>query len=94
MSDCRCNSKWKQPQAGSLSRLFSLQTAAEQFNGREGETATLLSRRPLPLTLRGGGLRLRQFHREAPPSRADVIDECLKSALSVDVHLLTKRRCR
>jgi len=35
--------------------LNGSQRAAQQFNGREGETATLLSRRPLNLELRGGG---------------------------------------
>ena len=38
---------------------------AEQVIGREGETATLLSRCPLNFTLRVGGFAPRQLHRSA-----------------------------
>jgi hypothetical protein len=37
--------------------------ATEQFNGREGETATLLSRCPLNSELRGGGFAPRHLNR-------------------------------
>jgi hypothetical protein len=39
--------------------------AIEQFNGREAETATLLSRCPFTLNLRGGGFRPRHLSRSA-----------------------------
>ena len=37
--------------------------AAEQFNGREGETATLLSRCPLNFNWLGGGFAPRHLSR-------------------------------
>ena len=37
----------------------------EQFNGREGETATLLSRCLVTLNLRGGGFAPRHLNRSA-----------------------------
>jgi len=40
-----------------------MQRAVEQFNGREGETATLLLTGLFTLTLRGGGFAPRQFNR-------------------------------
>ncbi|MGI8544384.1 MAG: hypothetical protein ACR2MD_13050 [Aridibacter sp.] len=40
-----------------------MQRKAEQFNGREGETAALLSRRSLYLNLRGGGFAPRHLNR-------------------------------
>ena len=42
-----------------------MQRAAQQFNGREGETATFLSRCPLPFNLRGGGFAPRHLSRWA-----------------------------
>ncbi len=45
--------------------LLILQTAAEQFNGREGETATLLSRCPLNSNGFGGGFAPRHLSRYA-----------------------------
>jgi len=39
--------------------------AAQQIIGREGETATLLSRCLFTLNLRGGGFAPRQFNRKA-----------------------------
>jgi hypothetical protein len=38
---------------------------SEQINGREGETATLLKRSLVYLTLRGGGFAPRHFNRSA-----------------------------
>jgi len=42
---------------------FSMQRAVEQFNGREGETATFFSRCLFTLTLRGGGFAPRHLKR-------------------------------
>ncbi len=42
-----------------------MERAAQQFNGREGETATLLSRGLFTLNLRGGGFTPRQLNRSA-----------------------------
>jgi hypothetical protein len=39
--------------------------AAEQFNGREAETAILLFGLSVTISLRGGGFRPRQFRRWA-----------------------------
>ncbi len=41
------------------------QRAAQQINGREGETATFLSRHPLNLSGLGGGFALRHLSRSA-----------------------------
>jgi hypothetical protein len=41
------------------------ENAIEQFNGREGETATSLSRCPLNSELRGGGFAPRHLSRSA-----------------------------
>ena len=42
-----------------------MQRHAEQFNGREGETATFLSRCLVSLNLRGGGFAPRHLNRWA-----------------------------
>ena len=44
---------------------FDLKTAVEQIIGREGETATLLSRCLVSLKLCRGGFAPRQFNRSA-----------------------------
>jgi len=43
--------------------VFETQTAAQQIIGREGETATFLSRCLFTPNLRGGGFAPRQFNR-------------------------------
>jgi hypothetical protein len=45
--------------------FVSMKTAAEQVIGREGETATFLSRRPFNSNGLGGGFAPRQFGRSA-----------------------------
>ena len=49
---------------GFIERDFP-ERAVQQFNGREGETATLLLNLSVSLTLRGGGFRPRQLNRWA-----------------------------
>ena len=44
-------------------KTFCKLTHAEQFNGREGETATFLSRPLVNSELRGFGFAPRQFNR-------------------------------
>jgi len=44
---------------------FAAKRATEQFNGREGETATLLSTGLFTLNLRGGGFAPRHLSRSA-----------------------------
>ncbi len=46
-----------------MSSDMFLPSAAEQFNGREGETATLLSRCPLNSNGLGGGFAPRHLNR-------------------------------
>ncbi len=46
-------------------QAFEINGAAQQFNGREGETATLYERRSLNPKLRGGGFALRHLKRSA-----------------------------
>ncbi len=43
--------------------MFSIERNAQQFNGREGETATFLSRRLFNSNGLGGGFAPRQFNR-------------------------------
>ena len=43
-----------------------MQRAAQQFNGREGETATLFSRSLVNSELRGGGFAPRHLSRYVP----------------------------
>jgi len=49
-------------QAGENKRLYPPRTA-QQFNGREGETATFLSTFFIKLNLRGGGFAPRHLKR-------------------------------
>ena len=46
-------------------KRLSVKIAAEQINGREGETATLLSRCLFTLSLCGGGFAPRHLSRSA-----------------------------
>ena len=55
-----------------------MRRAAEQFNGREGETATLLSRCPLNLSLRGGGFAPRHLSRYVARGKIRQIRICGK----------------
>jgi len=51
--------------------VFETQTAAQQIIGREGETATLLSRCLFNSELRGFGFAPRQFNRYTPAKNAE-----------------------
>ena len=57
-------------------KVVCYKTAVEQFNGREGETATLLSRCLVSLNLRGGGFAPRHLSR-SPPVDGKEISICL-----------------
>jgi len=46
-----------------VKKSFACEAAVEQIIGREGETATFLSRRPLNFGGLGGGFAPRQFNR-------------------------------
>ena len=48
-----------------MKKSFACEAAVEQIIGREGETATFLSRRPLNFGGLGGGFAPRQFNRYA-----------------------------
>ncbi len=48
---------------------------SEQFNGREGETATLLSRCPLKLNGLGGGFAPRHLNRYALLAKKRVVNQ-------------------
>ena len=48
-----------------LNEVRHINDDAQQFNGREGETATLLKTSSVSLTLRGGGFAPRHLKRSA-----------------------------
>ncbi len=59
-------------------------TTAQQINGREGETATLLLRRLVSLNLRGGGFAPRHLNRSIARGKYETLanyslNNCLTS---------------